>query len=118
MSGSPPKKPGRIESGYNAFARGLTRVLTDVVAPITAFVIIYAILFGKVKEPTVALMLGGAASAFLGIPFWTRQDRARRNGRDDDDSGPKGFTISIGRPPPSERERQPDRRRDGDGDGG
>lgn len=95
MSASPPKTPGRIVRGYDAFVRGLGRVLVDVVAPITAFVIIYFILFGKVKEPTVALMLGGAASAFLGIPIWTRQDRARR--RDDDGESGAGFVISIGR---------------------
>lgn len=114
MSTSPPKQPGRIERAYTAFARGLGRVLVDVVAPITAFVIIYFILFGKVKEPTVALMLGGAASAFLGIPIWTRQDRARRDGRDDGGEA-GGFFISIGRPPrdradDQRRERRPERR--------
>lgn len=104
METSSPRTPGRIERAYNAFARALGRVLVDVVAPITAFVIIYAILFGKVKEPAVALMLGGAASAFLGIPIWTRQDRRRR----DDDNGGGGITISIGRerPPPRDRERE------------
>lgn len=93
------KEPGRIERAYNAFASGLGRVLTDVVAPITAFVIIYAIIFGKIEHPAVALLLGGAASAFLGIPVWTRQDRKRRedDGNDDEGPGGGGITINIGR---------------------